>query len=636
MIRFGDALILAGTKLRTHKVRTAITIVISSLLFAALIAAFVISTGITRSMVTFNKQGLNSRYFTVATPVHTLPNGWSQTPDFLSYVQQHYQHYIDEKAAEAKKLGVAYDPKTAPSPIVVQQIPGQGTTTRVNFGAPEVFSLMLQYQREHPNPGLTELKQAAAPYHPASVATDFMVGLNGMTLMPDGKEVFDPTDEQVKQLGFLQNQTPPSIIDGAVTKPFLFPGTKVNHNDIPLVVSYKTAQHFLGLASLPSDAGYQQKIDRLEELYKKAQNLTVTVCYRNTTSANQIQTAIQQATDFANNKNSKDYQKPDLIYGLPDPSSCGPAPILGDTRTAAEKKQQAAQDQLDREFGQNGAGEPSEQQLITFQIVGLAPNTNMDSSLTFGDLLSSITGSSLGADIVIPRDLLGQMNDGLPKQLIDSQLDGTSDAGSANLNMYLVEFTNPRDARRFIKEQGCVNTVDGNACENGDKKFGINDWANNNLAITDLTNKITFVLEIATAAVTLLAIVILTTMVGRTVADGRKETAVFRALGAKRGDITLIYTLYTLYLVAIIAIVSLVVGLGVAYAIQIMYEHQATLMAKLLFDAVNTNLSFTFFSIDYRLLALAVGVIVVTGLLSMILPLLRNVPRSPIRDMREE
>ncbi len=632
MIRLSDAIVIAATKLRTHRIRTTITIILSSLLFAALIAAIIITTGVTKSVAVFNNQGLNNRYLVWAQADNPLFGGVLSTKEFITLAQQKGKDLIIAKQAEAKKLGIDYNAGNEPSATLTESMSGQNSV-HVNFQSYAAIEAMQEYVKQHPSPDLNELKQAAANYHPIGFYSSIMAGLsNGnMSIMSNGSENFTPTDDQRVSLLF-PGQTSLMVDDSHLTQPFILPGTTTNGSNIPLIVSYSTAEGLLGLPKLPSNASTKDHYDRIQQVYRQTTNnaVTVTTCYRNSVSQQQIDQAISQADEIARNKSNKDYQKPSLIYGLPAANSCNKATIISDKRTAAEKKTQAAQDQFDATFGQVVV---PVQQKLTFQVVGLSPSTS-NSNTTFSDLLSSIVGSSLtdGSD-VIPADLLDKMSTATS---VKSTLlaDNSNPLAVANPNYY-VEFSNANDARRFITDKSCTTRMEG-TCASPGRLFQLTASGNNSIALQDLQQKIASVLGLATIGVVVLAVIIMTSMIGRTVADGRRETAVFRALGAKRSDIVAIYAVYTLCLIILIAIISLAVGLGAAYGLDAYYGQDATLQAKLLFDAVNTNLTFRFFSINIALLGVVVVIIVISGLFSMVIPTLRNIRRNPIQDMREE
>jgi hypothetical protein len=634
MIRLSDALILAGTKLRTHRVRTTITIVLSSLLFAALIAAVIMAQGVTKSITAFNNEGLNNRYIVSARADSPFVGNVLGSSSVITLAKQKGKDLIIAKQTEAKKLGIDYNANNEVPATITQTSPGYSPTEHINMQSYAVTEALQEYVKQHPSSSLDDLKKAAAPYHPVGFYTSINSASEGgdIKIMPSGSENFNPTDDQRASLEFSRNAQL-VVDDSQLTKPFVYQNVAVKKGDIPLVVSYSTAESWLGLPQISANASAKQHYDRIQQLYKQTAGggLTITTCYRNSVSQSQIDQAISQADEIAKNVNNKDYQKPSLIYGLPPANSCAQAPIISDTRTDAEKKTQATQDQFNSDFGQIVT---PVQQKLTFQVIGLSPSESNDSKTTFNSLLAGIVGSSLtnGAN-VIPNGLLDQLPNAAVIKSILLPTTGNP-LGIANPDYY-VEFSNATDARLFIADKSCTTRSDG-TCASPGRLFQLIASGNNSIALQDLQQKITSVLAIATLAIVVLAIIIMTTMVGRTVADGRRETAVFRALGAKRGDIGLIYSIYTLCLTLIIAVVSLAVGVGVAYGFNTYYGQDATLQAKLLFDAVNTNLNFSFFGINITILSAIVAVVLITGLISMIIPLLRNIRRNPIKDMREE
>ncbi len=634
MIQLNDALILASTKLHVHRIRTLLTVLLSSLLFSALIGSVIISEGITKSVTAFNSEGLNNHYLVLAQADSPFTGNVLGNNEIIKLAQQKGEELIIAKKAEAKRLGIDYIAANEPSAVITQTSLGQNTSTHINFQSYAATEAIQEYATQHPSSGINELKQAASSYHPTSfyTSTDTGVSSGAITIMQDGKENLTPSDNERVDLDFFHN-TPLSIVDSNLTKPFILSNSGAKNGNIPLIISYSTAEKILGLDKLPSSASAKQRYDRVRQLYTEISkdNTTIHTCYRNSVSQQQIDLAISQADEIAKNKDKKDYQKPSLIYGLPATETCSQATIISDTRTNTEKKAQVAQDQFDSEFGQ--VVTPMQQKL-TFQVIGLSPSESDNNNTTFSSILSGIVGSSLtnGAN-VIPSDLLDQMqNASAIKSII---LSNNGNPLSAPRPNYYVEFSSAADAKAFIDEKSCSTGSDG-ICASPGRLFQLMTSGNNSIALQDLLKKITQIITIATLIVTALAIVIMTSMVGRTIADSRRETAVFRALGAKRGDIAVVYSAYTLCLTIFIAIISLLGGIGFAYSFNAYYSQDTTLQAKLLFDAVNSNLSFNFFSINTRLLGIVMAVILIAGIISVFIPLLRNVSRNPIKDMRDE
>ena len=75
------------------------------------------------------------------------------------------------------------------------------------------------------------------------------------------------------------------------------------------------------------------------------------MCYRNSASLELIQQTLQQNKEIAANQNNKDYKKPSLLYGLPNPTTCENTPVISDKRTIEEKKQATNQGLFDARFG---------------------------------------------------------------------------------------------------------------------------------------------------------------------------------------------------------------------------------------------------------------------------------------------
>jgi ABC-type antimicrobial peptide transport system permease subunit len=125
-------------------------------------------------------------------------------------------------------------------------------------------------------------------------------------------------------------------------------------------------------------------------------------------------------------------------------------------------------------------------------------------------------------------------------------------------------------------------------------------------------------------------------MVGRVIGDSRRETAVFRAIGARRNDIRAVYAIYTVALSLLIATAALLIGLAVALWVDHKWAAQATAQAQVTFIGVDGSERFRLIGIWWAALGIVVGTVVIAGLVSMLLPLSRNLARSPIKDMRDD
>ena len=631
MIQLKDATLLAVTKLRTRRIRTLTTVIISGLLFAGLITALIVAQGANDSIHNFSKEGFNNRYIVKAEVDPPLTYSVLTSKAIQDSAKRIYQQTVADKKAEAKKLSISYDPATEQQPVNTS--PGDTQLpTMLNFQSPAATQALGDYFQAHPSPGLTQLKQAASSYKPIGYYMVQNSGLAGtFATMQGGNEDFTASNQTS---GSQQKDILNSGVEEAapqLTEPFILPNLpkQTNQDAIPIVMPYAKASQLLGLAPLPKGASPTQQLNRIKELYAKAGSITFAGCYRNNVSGQQIQTAISQAANITENQGNKDYHKPNLIYGLPASNSCGQATILSDTRTASEKKADANQDTFNQMFGQTI--DPAQQKL-TFRVVGLTPDQNAGSSTTIGGLLQNLVDSTLDGTVVIPSNMLDALPDAasiksilFPKQTFQYGF---------SLTAYYVELSSASNARDFINDKSCTTRSDG-TCATPTKPFLLNAFGSNSIALNDLQQEFDRFFGLAAIAVSVIAVIIMAGTVGRMVADGRRETAVFRAIGAGRLDITLIYGIYTLTLSVFIAIVSLVAGVIIAQAANAHYWLAATVQAQLLYGAKDSLLKFTLLGYDPKIWIICL-VAMATGLLSMILPLVRNARRSPIKDMRDE
>ena len=170
----------------------------------------------------------------------------------------------------------------------------------------------------------------------------------------------------------------------------------------------------------------------------------------------------------------------------------------------------------------------------------------------------------------------------------------------------------------------------------GQGKPSLMYFGSNSVLIEQITDMVVKTLGVAAAIVAAIAALIMMGMVGRVIGDSRRETAVFRAIGAKRNDIRAIYTIYTVLLSAFIALSSLVIGAAGALWVDRTYSNYATVKAQLMYVGADSGTQFHLIGLWWEALLVVVGLVIAAGLISMLLPLARNLARNPIRDMRDE
>jgi len=625
MIRLFDATTLAFTKLRTRRIRTIVTVIIASLLFGVIALAILMLQGGVNSVNKFSAGSLTDRYLATASYSSQIAiDDDTLTPKLLDRATEIYTQLIADKKAAAKKLGIEYDPASEQKPFIEF-----GDDIKIlNHASSAAVQAFNEYVATQPS-AKQELEKIIAQHQPSHVYPVTTSSTRGAQLKP----LTNLGEDFTKTPQYPSGGTPGvefgwQYVDRAVAQSFMLPDSQLdkqkNVQDIPIVAPVAKVEEALGLKRLPNTATAQEKLDRIRYIRNHAETATFSVCYRNTVSQNQIQNAIDVVKETAENK---DYKKPSLIYGLPDANSCSGAVVTQDTRTAAEKTLAGKQDEFQRMFG--GETIPM-QQKVTFRAVGLSPNgLSAESFSGVGGLLTAIAGSTLEGQWVVPQ----QMYDAMPnKQDFDKFLPSApklSDYFNYDSYRVVAEFNTAAQVKTFVTKTGCGNPY----CDGTTSAIF---FGSNSVLIDDIRNQVIKVLAYSAMGVGLIAAIIMMGMIGRVIGDSRRETAVFRAIGAKRNDIRLIYFMYTIMLSAIIIIVSLAMGALAAWWIDTKIAPDISVQAHLIYIFADDDIAFHLIGIWWQALIALIGLIVLAGFVGMLLPLSRNLARNPIKDMRDD
>lgn len=640
MIRLIDATTLAYTKLRTHKIRTGIAIAVAGLLFGLIAAVIIVAQGVFDSVDRFSDEGLNNR--TVLT-VSRIPqdsgfNEYDHMNDlaFVNEVEASYKAMIAKKQAAAKKFSVDYDAATYdPSPIGIDPVTKQKAITDSGLSSTAVQDVANAKRTAAHVP--FDIDAYIKPYSSAKVlglSSTVAPSSGALVYMKDGKESLKQAGLTRQQMWSQSNDSPTlSVIEASLTRPFItdknFDASK---GKIPAILPYSTAEKLLGYKPLPSKTSTAEKLDRLNEIRSRISEAVVSYCYRNEASQSILSQAVIQKADIARNVNNKEYVKPHLLYTVPEEADCGAVVVASDKRTAQEKKQDANQVLFEKEIG-TYIGEPL-QQKITLQGVGISNDVGgLSSEASVSGIVQGLLGSWLGYNsLTIPADLLAQVPVAYrPDALFDTNAAaGANNFGYYMPESYLVEFGDKSQARALMEKTG--GTIGG--FSSGDTF--VTPFGSGVLVVDELRRIFEQILVWVFLIVGTVAIIILGSMIGRTVAEGRRESAVFRAIGAKRSDIGAIYGMYALLLSLRAVLFAAVLAVVLALGVELWFWHDATLGARLAYAASDSAKEFHLFSLNSIYLLAIVGVILLAGLIASIIPILLGARRSPIKDMRDD
>ena len=634
MLRILDASKLALTKLRTRKIRLAVTIIVAGLLFGVVVFGLTVLRASMASIGRFSRDTMSTRYL-LAYSNHNKDQSelFYNTPQDAKdrILALHKQHIADKKAA-AKALGVEYDEKSEEEPIMKINQDDSGSLNRNSWA---VKTFLRQYTDEK-NPLKPERIDAAAKRFGSSVTYRIqnVGGRNGsLDVMIGGREDFQRNKEAVpEQLNeFVSAAGYQEILDESLLNYYFLPHrAHAASNEIPVFISYNDAAVLLGKKPLPTTAQPQQHIERIRELRNEAGNITIQVCYRNNASSHLIQQALDQQRTAANKSKNEFDVKPSIEYALPATDSCGGAIVKKDNRSASEKIADEKLQKFNQQFSTENI--TPQQAKLTYRVVGLLPDT------AYGDDLKSNLAGALNANMpsrwIIPKQTFeaGAAKTYVPNILTTERRELSG--GLSDTTIY--EFSDAEHARAFYHASMCNNQPKNkDLCVDGVSNF-TRPFGSNSLVIEELQQQLTPILWYSLLGVIGVAAFILMLTISRTVADSRKESAIFRALGATRLDIAQIYIMYTLLLAGLITLFAITAGLIGAGVIDALYSADFSTAARYIIMPRDLNTTFQLFTFDPLIIALAAVSIVAAALIGSILPLARNTRRNPMKDMRDE
>ena len=654
MMYLRDATRLAAAKLRVRPIRTGIVVCIVALLFAGISLIAFVFAGMVSSLRNFSNEGLSNRYIVQARPIVDTSYMFSNA-DLKEQMRVKTVSLTAEKKAAAKRLGLTYDPDTDSTLPTIRGGPGGPDDFIVNGGSSVARTAIWEYYNQLQHVSYDDFKQLAEKASAKNVykSTYYDMMSGGMYassgaqiyLQPikDGKEVYADAQKQNSMMGPTGFDTLTtsgwSYFDEDLLRPFVLPGQSLavgRDGSIPVIAPMSVAEAVLGRDKLPSTASAKERLDYIVKLRSDIAGKTARLCYRNPASSQLVQLARDQAREIAANKGKRDYSPPSLQYAVPT-EPCGEVTVAKDTRTV-EEKQQADNDITFKKTYEDY--EDSQQSVAIVRIVGMVPDMNFEYGMSVRAIAAAALQSSLGSGWYSPSKAVQ------PDSIV-SKVSPSFEKSTPTGRAYYAEFQTLDAAREFVRTTTCnakpdmfqsPDVADSRVvkCAALGKYFDISPFGSNASAIEDLRQNTWKVMKYVTSVIMALTSLVLMGIVGKIVADSRRETAVFRALGATRSDIGYIYIIYTIFLSLGITFVALLLGaLGAAW-LSHRYTGDISTAAVLAYNATDVTKKFVLFGIDGVLILGIVAIIMASALMSALLPLLTNIRRNPIRDMRDE
>lgn len=623
MNKLKHVVILVRAKLRARPGRSALIVLVPSILFGITLAGLIIINSGLDGIQRFSDATFGGRQYVQAEYTHDMDK-LATDKTIQQRAMAIYDADIARKTATSKKLGIDFDPRTVAEPL--EQIPGEDKgVVRLNLTAPSSKQAIAEYTARNPGVGIQSLEKIAKPYSPISVRSVSGISAKdgSMSLMPQGKEAVSSIDSPIDTSDDFMAKSPIVLIDESVMRPFVNANIHTSSDEVPVIVPYSAAETVVGAPVLERGASSTEKLERLKYLQRTAVGKYFSVCYRNNISRQQIDQA-------GNGVVSTDKDNiGGITYTLPAEESCARAKITQDKRSVETKAYDAKLHDFNEVVGIQD--EPLQRKL-TFRIVGLVPDDLWMASSAQYDAIE-MTRLLLGPSHLGNITITSQAYNALPNSLKDILQTGQAQS-SINTDVYLVEFSNPSDAYAFIHKQSC-DRVQGAVCGTVASPFRLSAFGSGGVTLIDLEETTRLIENYFIGTMIVIATLIMAGTFGRIIADEKHEIAVFRAIGATRLSIMSLYFAYTLTLVlfAIGAVVA--VGYGIAIIVHMAVAGDMTIAMRLTYGVLDEFVVMRLYTLDVSDILFVAGIVCAVGLGSVFLPLWSGTRRDVVQDLKE-
>lgn len=667
MISLIDTVTLAAAKLKTRRIMMFITILVAGLMFSILFATTILISGGLDSFNKFN-QKTNQKILVAVHPElpesvqHPYANISADNQDRLNEIKAIEDAYIKEQEALAKKLKIDFDKKSIKSVLKKYQF-SKHTHYQIDYSSPIAARVLKHDQQKYiakATNNLEGLKRRAAPFKPLNFYQSQVTQFHNSKLkfMKNGKEEFFDDSDAVGDSDKIQHRSVVNSLylmeDQALLKNFILPeNTKRQHNKdaIPALVTAKEAQFLFGkqlnIPAQPTEA--KQIVPWMIDLQQKINGHQYQVCYRNNSELERLRQALTQSIVLPEPEEGQPPRpQPKVVYNLPT-QACGLTTIKKDNRSAADKKHDQQEIEKQRALGEYA--EPHAE-ILTFQIVGILPEpptiATQHNGLT--EALKTLLTHTTQSGAIIPRQLYEQsgakakydqilFKESASKFNIDTSL-----LEQSGFNSAIIEFSTVNDATNFIsflKNEGKEKFTDPNEPLKTDiqkevYRFRSEIYGRNFSGLNDLQNAITRTVLLSLAIISSVATIILSLIMARVMSDSRHETAIFRAVGARRGDIAKVYLSYSLMIALRTIIIAALIGGLIALIVNSLLAPQLTVQAQISYSLFDNSQRVSLIGFNYLWILIIVGSIMTATILAVLPPMLRNVVRNPIKDIKDQ
>ncbi|HKX72785.1 MAG TPA: ABC transporter permease [Candidatus Saccharimonadales bacterium] len=593
-MRIVDAYILARTKRKTRRIRTALVTVVSALLFAVLFFGAFIAAGVVQGANEVKDVGFNSRYLTSI--LSTGRPAWNY--DEIS------NKIYAQMDAELRAKKVTVDQNTHNDPSYMAEY-----TRRLSgeMGAKDKEALK---RFEESLPGLGK---PTATYHLRGLA------LNEALTHHENYQA----DPKVKRLEtFAETKAEPEDKDPLTRMEFysaekdmlrtqLAPGQTFDWQPgqpVPLILPYPYLERLAGRSFANIDAA--TKNAAYKELIAAYSGKILNYCHRTTTAQQQLQDVVAYNHDAAKDKDKTTNPIAIPVCGDFDQKLLKKLGIISEPATTEPKPLFAAP-----------ALPAPKTTRVEFKIVGFIPGQDQYNT----DLLTSIfsgvtTFPAVPNPAIIPREVA----------VADAVFTIASQDVFRTQEFLFVDFASRDDQKAFL-----TNGCQGDECNSGSKPF-MQPFGNLSVALEGIYRVLVGVVLGAVVAMMIIAALMILFTISKVIADSTKEVAVFRALGARRRDIAQIYYTYGCMLAVSALLFAGIIGATGAYAANVAFGDRfaATLVQSV--GAYTQNPTINLIGVEPIWLLGVTGALLLAAMIGITIPVLAALKRKLITILREE
>ena len=274
MLSIFDAMLLSKSKIRSHKIWFATVIIIESFLIAVVLLLLGTSSALENDLEQYSSNSLSGKYLVrVTSPRYTYNSVLNNNHEVWDLSEKLYKESVANKSKIAEQFDIEYDEATEEKPteyVEGERVFRPWTKYGQNAISDYIDNLGLDEGRE-------ALERILNEYDYKSIYEWHNLVANGtITLLSDGKEdltkyktASSPSEESTLN-GF-------QVLDEAIYKDFVGETMDQRSSSVPIIVSQKTAEKYLGIENSEGANDY-------EDVKKNIIGKEYEACYRNNAS----------------------------------------------------------------------------------------------------------------------------------------------------------------------------------------------------------------------------------------------------------------------------------------------------------------------------------------------------------------